>query len=184
MGRIHYDSDLIPYYVGLFKKKFPTVKQLSTRKLAQMRKRASPIVLDARSEEEYRFSWLKGAFWCPASVTDEKLKAFLSERKGRRVVCHCGAGGRGNALALRVQGLKVPGIKVFNLEGGLFKWVNEGRPVVGPKRDIAVASALRRGVFERVTMGRRKKVYVDSVTAAKMVKEDRVFIPKIVWSML
>jgi len=185
MGKIDYDKDLLNYYIDLFKGKFPTVNQLSTHDYGDMLKRHTPILLDARSEEEYRFSWMIGAIWCPASVTDDKLKDFLSKRKGHNVVCHCGAGGRGNALAMRVQKLDVPGIKkVYNLEGGVFKWVNEGKPVVGPKKEVYAASALRRGVFERVTIGRRKKVYVDSVTAAKMVKPDVVFIPKIVWSML
>jgi len=186
-AKIEYDDDLLDYYINLFREKFADVPQLTTQQYQKMLERGwKPVVLDARSEEEYSFSWLRGAIWCPDTVTDDQLTELLSKFKGRRVVCHCGAGGRGNVLAQRVEKLKdTCGLKkVFNLEGGVFKWVNEGRTLVGPRGQLYAARALNVGVFDRAIIGLKERVYVDSVTAAQMVKPDVVFIPMVVWSML
>jgi len=182
---IDYDKDLLNYYINLFRDKFADVPQISTHDYHKMLKKGvRPLVLDARSQEEYRYSWLKGAIWCPDTVTDEKLTDFLSKYQGEVIICHCGAGGRGNVLAQRVEELVGKSKKVYNLEGGVFAWVNEGRLLVGTKGVVYRATELHVGVLDRVTIGPKPRVYVDSVNAAKMVKPDVVFIPQVVWSML
>ena len=108
--------------------KFPDVRQLKTSELADWLKDASksqPILLDARAEKEFAVSHLPNA----QHAADE-VKAWgvlLSQPKDVPVVVYCSIGYRSSALA---QKLKARGYtNVQNLEGSIFMWANEGRPL-------------------------------------------------------
>jgi rhodanese-related sulfurtransferase len=105
--------------------KFPQVKQLSTNELDTWLKqsdREQPLLLDARTPEEFAVSHLHGA------RHGEQLTATLKDYpKDKPIVTYCAVGYRSSALAekLQQQGFT----NVANLEGSIFQWANEGRPI-------------------------------------------------------
>ena len=112
----------------LVRESFPDVPRISTRQLAAMRADgATPgiVLLDARSAAEFNVSHLDGALL--ASNTRMALEVLEASEPGRTVVVYCSVGYRSSRLAalLRAHGFE----KVFNLEGSLFRWANEGRPL-------------------------------------------------------
>lgn len=105
---------------------FPDVPQLSTERLAELLAEGADVaLLDARSKEENATSHLQGAVRATSVRT---ARDALEEHGGEpTVVVYCSVGYRSSRLA---QQLKAQGIEnVFNLEGSLFKWANEDRPV-------------------------------------------------------
>ena len=107
---------------------YPSVLQITTQELADWladTSRLPPLLLDVRTEDEYRVSHLKNARHMTqnmpiSSVTDE-LEA------GQAVVVYCSVGVRSADLAVQLAqaGLE----KVYNLDGSIFQWANEDRPL-------------------------------------------------------
>jgi rhodanese-related sulfurtransferase len=108
--------------------KFPAVQQLSTDELAAWQKEADrekPLLLDARTPEEFSVSHLQGAVNAGDTA---QLEAMLKNHpKDKPIVAYCSIGYRSSVLAeqLMQQGFT----NVVNLEGSIFQWANEGRPV-------------------------------------------------------
>ncbi len=102
---------------------FPGVPQLSADSLAAMLARGEKVVLlDARTEEEFAVSHLPGARRIePSATTFDEVPA------GATLVVYCSVGYRSSALAER---LMEAGGRVYNLDGSIFRWANEGRPLV------------------------------------------------------
>ena len=111
----------------LIRLQFPDVRQLSTAELAIWRsqdKKSQPIVLDARTPEEYRVSHLADARLVPHSLDELDRENINYETP---IVVYCSVGYRSSRVARCLQSL---GYKnVFNLSGSIFEWVNENRPV-------------------------------------------------------
>ena len=105
---------------------FPGVPQLSTEGLAELLgEDADVVLLDARTKAEFETSHLRGAV--RANSVPEARRALKQRGEKPTVVVYCSVGYRSSRLA---QQLKARGVEdVFNLEGSLFKWANEGRPV-------------------------------------------------------
>ncbi len=107
---------------------FPAVKQLSTAELAAWLARDEgprPILLDVRSEAEYRVSHLPGAVLADRGAGDAALPPGV--RKDAPIVAYCAVGFRSSAMAER---LRLAGYThVYNLEGSIFEWANQGHPL-------------------------------------------------------
>ena len=98
----------------------------------------SAFIVDTRSASEYAVSHLAGAFRVDPAVTREAFVEQLgSLLKGRHVVFYCAVGLRSSQVATRLLPLlqAYDAKSVSNLSGGLFRWHNEGRPVVGAAGD-------------------------------------------------
>lgn len=112
----------------LIRSQFPDVPQVSTAELAAWleRDRASaPILLDVREADEYSVSHLAGAQ--RASDLQSALALLADRPKEGPVVLYCSVGYRSSSLA---RALLANGYQsVSNLEGSIFAWANEGRPV-------------------------------------------------------
>ena len=106
---------------------FPNVAHLTTQQLADRQGRGEPVLLlDARTAEEFQVSHLDGAV--RATTVRTALDAIQADSRQPTVVVYCSVGYRSSRLVSR---LTAHGIKnVFNLEGSLFQWANEGRPLV------------------------------------------------------
>jgi rhodanese-related sulfurtransferase len=82
------------------------------------------VLLDVRTPEEQRVSHLQDARHLNASNPDIKTLAIPA---GATVVVYCSIGYRSATI---IEELGQAGIQnVYNLEGGLFDWANQGRPV-------------------------------------------------------
>lgn len=91
------------------------------------------LLLDVRSPEEYAVSHLKGALRVdPEAAAQEVVERWGSELAGRRVVLYCAVGVRSAGLGERIEeaALAAGAASVSNLSGGIFRWRNEGRPLV------------------------------------------------------
>lgn len=107
---------------------FPQVPRITTARLAAMRANDSTrdiLLLDARSAAEFNVSHLHGAVL--ASSTRMALSVLEANDPDSTVVVYCSVGYRSSQLAaeLRRRGHE----NVVNLEGSLFQWANEGRPL-------------------------------------------------------
>jgi rhodanese-related sulfurtransferase len=108
------------------RRKFPGVPQLSTKELAEWlvdSKRSPPLLLDVRTEAEFGVSHLKGA----QRVSTDDVAA-LEIPKDRPVVVYCSVGYRSSSFAAQLQ-QRDKNAKVYNLEGSMFQWANEHRPI-------------------------------------------------------
>jgi rhodanese-related sulfurtransferase len=117
-------------------RKFPVGKWVSADQLAGWRSdpgRAQPVVLDARTEDEYAVSHLQGAVQIdPYKPSLRPLRGFP---KDTSIVLYSSVGYRGARVAnfLERQGYT----QVYNLDGGQFRWANQGRPVFRHDRPTA-----------------------------------------------
>jgi rhodanese-related sulfurtransferase len=116
-------------------RKLPNVKWIEGAELARWREdpgRPSPVVLDARTSEEYGVSHLAGALRIePYRPLLRPLRGFS---KDTAIVVYSSAGYRGARVANWLAGQGYT--NVTNLEGGIFRWANEGRPVFRNDRPI------------------------------------------------
>jgi rhodanese-related sulfurtransferase len=107
--------------------KFPSGKWLDAAELVRWRadpSRPAPVLLDARTEDEYAVSHLGGAVRIdPYRPSLRPLRGFS---KDTVIVLYSSVGYRGARVAdfLARQGYT----QVYNLEGGQFRWANEGHP--------------------------------------------------------
>ncbi|XP_063605469.1 uncharacterized protein LOC134780596 [Penaeus indicus] len=103
------------------------------------------ILLDVREEDEYNVSHLENARRVRDSLNAEEVEELLKEvlkpfnekepEEVLKIVCYCSLGYRSSDLArkLKTQIDKVKpstSLQIFNLEGSIFKWANEGRKLV------------------------------------------------------
>lgn len=108
---------------------FPSIDGISTAGLADWLTQDAPlpVLIDARREAEYTTSHLPQAIW--ANTLEAVEAADIS--KESPIVLYCSVGYRSARLA---QTLQAAGYSVMNLEGSLFQWANEGRPLVSAGR--------------------------------------------------
>jgi rhodanese-related sulfurtransferase len=109
-------------------RRFPEVRWIKPDELDRWRTdsaRPQPVVLDARTDTEYQVSRLKNAV--RIDPYRPSLRALSGVRQDSAIVVCSSAGYRGARVAewLRRMGYR----RVENLDGGIFAWVNEGRPI-------------------------------------------------------
>jgi rhodanese-related sulfurtransferase len=107
---------------------FPNVESITPEALAQWLQDPSkiqPVLLDARSAAEYEVSHLWHARRIDPDSPD--LSALANVSFETPLVVYCAVGYRSAALASRL--LQAGFYRVYNLEGSIFQWVNEGRKV-------------------------------------------------------
>lgn len=108
---------------------FPHVRQLSTAELAAWLRdpaRPAPLLLDARTPEEYSVSHLPNARRIDFSSPDA-IQQLPAIPKDTAVVVYCSVGYRSSIFATRLR--EAGFTNVANLEGSLFQWVSEKRPL-------------------------------------------------------
>ncbi len=115
--------------------KFPTGRWVGGADLVRWRTDpdVAPLVLDARTEDEYAVSHLEGAL--QIDPYKPSLRLLRGYSKDTTIVVYSSVGYRGARVAdfLARQGYT----EVFNVEGGVFRWANDGRPVFRQDRPTA-----------------------------------------------
>ncbi len=122
--------DSLQHWKEIVRAKFPKVPQLPTAELALRladTNSPAPLLLDVRKEEEFRVSHIPGAVRVDPDAKATTLAPLLN-RPDRPVVVYCSVGWRSSALAERL--LEAGHTNVANLEGSIFGWANEDRPLV------------------------------------------------------
>jgi len=116
---------------------YPDVPTISTDSLGERLSDSTPrrpVLLDARSPDEYAVSHLRGARCVePDADAYPSLDTLAADRP---IVVYCSVGYRsaGVARTLQEQGFT----NVFNLKGSIFRWANEARPVYRNGRPVNV----------------------------------------------
>ncbi|MBA3520875.1 MAG: rhodanese-like domain-containing protein [Gemmatimonadales bacterium] len=109
-------------------RKFPEVEWIGAEELARWRedpRGPRPLMLDARTPEEYAVSHLRDAARIdPYQPSLQPLQGFP---KDTAIVVYCAVGYR-SARVARFLGRHGYG-NVYNLDGSLFRWANQGRPI-------------------------------------------------------
>ncbi|EGD75825.1 hypothetical protein PTSG_07944 [Salpingoeca rosetta] len=154
----------------LLRRKFPTVQQMQTDELDQLDKKKR-ILLDVRPEEEYAISHLPDAIRVDPDNVEQAQEALREKgyKPGTPVVCYCSVGYRSSKLAQMLaeastqaaaptdstattqegkdNACKVDPKDCYNLEGSIFKWANEGRPITNTSGGTANKVHPYNGVF-------------------------------------
>lgn len=108
---------------------FQNVPQLSTADLAAWLadpERNPPQLLDAREPVEFAVSHLPGAIRIDPDATADQIHSEIDPT--RPMVIYCSIGYRSSELANRL--ISAGYSDTMNLEGSIFKWANEDRPLV------------------------------------------------------
>jgi rhodanese-related sulfurtransferase len=106
---------------------FPEVKRITTAELATWladHNRPAPLLLDVRTQAEYAVSHLRDA----EHVAPDAPASAVQAPKDRPIVTYCSVGYRSGAFAQKLNDAGFT--NVVNLEGSIFAWANEGRPLV------------------------------------------------------
>jgi rhodanese-related sulfurtransferase len=109
--------------------RFPKVKWITTEQLADWladKKRPPPALFDVRTEEEWNVSHLSGARRVDPNVSSEEVISGMP--KETAIVTYCAVGYRSGELATKLHDAGFT--NVWNLEGSIFQWANERRPLV------------------------------------------------------
>jgi rhodanese-related sulfurtransferase len=108
---------------------WPQAPQMSTRELAERMaagNESAPLLIDVRTREEYEVSHLPGAIW---AETPGQMASALREASDRQpVVLYCSVGVRSSKAAAQL--MRSGRTNVFNLQGSIFKWANEGGSLI------------------------------------------------------
>lgn len=120
----------------LVRRRFPSVRQISTEELARWieSRRPAPLLLDLRDADEYAVSHLSGARHVAPDAKAQDVR--LGVPKDAPIVTYCSVGYRSSAFARRLQDAGYTNVQ--NLEGSIFRWANEGRPLVRDGRPVQV----------------------------------------------
>ena len=106
---------------------FPDVPRMQTSELADQlsnSKEQKPVLLDVRTKAEFDVSHLAGATRIEPGADVTKL----SLPKDKPIVTYCSVGYRSAALAKKLR--EAGYTHITNLEGSIFRWANENRPLV------------------------------------------------------
>lgn len=118
------------------RREFPDVGMTTTQELADWQGKSKgdpPLLLDARAAEEFGVSHLRGAVLVDSdSALGEALEGV---DPGRPIVVYCSVGYRSAKVVRDLQGMGFQ--NVTNLEGSIFAWANEGRPVFRGGESVA-----------------------------------------------
>lgn len=115
--------------------RFPKVEWITTAQLADWRadkKRQPPVLLDVRTEEEWIVSHLSGARRVDPNASVEQAAGGLP--KETPIVTYCAVGYRSGELATKLRAAGFT--NVWNLEGSIFQWANERRPLVREEEPV------------------------------------------------
>jgi rhodanese-related sulfurtransferase len=116
---------------------FPNVESITPQALAEWLQDPSkiqPVLLDARSEAEYGVSHLCHARRIDPDSPD--LSALSQVSFETPIVVYCSVGYRSAVVASRL--LKAGFSRVYNLEGSIFQWVNQGHKVYKDEQNTNV----------------------------------------------
>ncbi len=119
----------------LIKLNFPNVKSVKISQFIRWLDRkasSTPLILDARSQEEYAVSHIKLAQWI--EPTNQAIAAISEVPLNTPIVVYCSVGYRSAKVA---QQLSSAGYQnVFNLSGGIFQWANKEKPIFTNKHQV------------------------------------------------
>lgn len=125
--------DRLAFIKDQVRRQFPEAPQISTERLAERLDHGEQLVLlDVRRPEEFAVSHLAGAI----RVDPDAPPALpAAATPGAPVIAYCSVGWRSSKW---VEALRRQGVDAVNLEGAIFQWVAEDRPLVRGRSSVDV----------------------------------------------
>lgn len=117
-------------------RRFPEVAWISTQELANWladKAQPAPLLLDVRTTEEWNVSHLSGARHVEPKAPIESVNMGIS--KETPIVTYCAVGYRSAEMAKRLRAGGFTNVR--NLEGSIFQWANERRPLVQGEQPVS-----------------------------------------------
>lgn len=114
-------------------------KAITPKDAYEMLKNNDAVLIDVREDDEFKGRHIPFAWSIPLS-TIKKSEDILSLIGGKHVIFQCFKGGRGNtACAIFTEKCNTD-CTVYNIEGGITAWEEEGLPIVGTpaKKGISI----------------------------------------------
>jgi rhodanese-related sulfurtransferase len=111
--------------------KFNDVRWITTAQLGDWlaaKDRPQPVLLDVRTPPEWEVSHLAGARQVDPKADAKTAAAAAGLAKETPIVTYCSIGYRSGKLAQRLRAAGYA--QVQNLEGSIFQWANEHRPLM------------------------------------------------------
>jgi rhodanese-related sulfurtransferase len=99
------------------------------------------LLFDTRERPEYETSHIRSALHVPPDMsTGAFLDKYRTRVRDKHLVFYCSVGDRSSGFAERIREkvLEQGALNVYNLRGGIFRWYNEGHPVVNRKGETDV----------------------------------------------
>lgn len=124
-----------PAVDALIQQRFPEVHAITTDELAAGFARLEArraVLVDARSAAEFAVSHLPAARRIDPDA--DPVAALVDVERSRPIVVYCAVGYRSARVASRLQAAGY--LDVSNLRGSIFRWAEEGRPLVRDGRAV------------------------------------------------
>ena len=118
---------VIMIVVFSIKIKLSPIKQLNPQELTLLVNREDGVVLDIRSEKEYKNSHITDAVSLSAEKQKQNDFASLEKYKDKPIIVVCTSGMAASKVANELH--KAGYLKVSLLKGGMNTWVNASLPV-------------------------------------------------------
>jgi rhodanese-related sulfurtransferase len=109
------------------------IDEITARDLRDFLNRTGTTLFDVRTAEEFDLGHLPNAIRVePGLAVDEFLRRHGQQLEGKPAIFYCAVGIRSSELASRLAAEKplMTAIGAFNLRGGAFRWVVDGRDLV------------------------------------------------------
>ena len=94
------------------------VSEISPEDAEKLLKSGEAVLLDVRTEEEYRAEHVEGAKWIPLNELSERAGELDKDKT--IILCFCRSGARSSAACnfLKENGFR----KLYNVTGGIIDW--------------------------------------------------------------
>jgi rhodanese-related sulfurtransferase len=103
-----------------------SIPEISVKEADSLYKKGRIVFVDSREKNENVVSHIKGAHW--VGYTHFDIAPLLALPKNQKIVVYCSVGYRSEKIGEKL--IKNGFTDVSNLYGGIFEWVNEGKPIV------------------------------------------------------
>jgi rhodanese-related sulfurtransferase len=104
---------------------------VTTEQAAEALKDGSAQVIDVREQSEWDAGHIEGVRHVPMGSLQAEAASI---DPGKPVLFQCRTGGRSTMAA---QAFRAAGYRAFSVDGGLVKWVAEGRPIAPQDGHVA-----------------------------------------------
>ena len=109
-----------------------SIKDVDCKAFAKLITTPGIQLVDCRTAQEYAEGYIEGAVLIDFKQADFREQALSKLAKSRSVAIYCRSGRRSRAAA---EILAAEGYTIFNLEGGIISWTEEGYPTTTKEVD-------------------------------------------------
>ena len=130
---------IMNFVLAYLRRQFPNTPTVNTSDFSEIIKdNDNVLILDCRRADEHEISKIPGAKNVHFRCSDEELKETLKEVDDKtQIISYCSLGYRSAIITDRIReqiqndsSIQANSDNVYNLEGSIFKWANENRPLI------------------------------------------------------